>query len=207
MTNVLVVEDQRMARERLEAYIRESGRYRLAWSIPNASLAEMYCLRGGVDLVLMDVCTARDESGLEAAAQIKKTCPHVRVIVVTSMPECSFLDKARAAGAESFWYKDAGQQEILEVMDRTMAGETVYPDRTPEVAVGEAGSYEFTDRELDVLRELAKGCTYREMAEHLFLSQDTVKYHVTNLLSKTGYDSKTKLAVAVVNKKLILPDY
>ncbi len=207
MTNVLIVEDQRMARERLEGYLRESGRYRLAWSIPNASLAEMYCLRGGVDLVLMDVCTARDESGLEAAAQIKKNCPGVKVIVVTSMPECSFLDKARAAGAESFWYKDAGEQEILEVMDRTMAGESVYPQRTPEVAVGEAGSYEFTDRELDVLRELARGCTYREMAEHLFLSQDTVKYHVTNLLSKTGYDSKTKLAVAVVNKKLILPDY
>ena len=66
MKNVLIVEDQRMARESMESYIRKSGQYRLVDSIANAALAEMCCTSQPVDLVLMDVCTENDESGFEA---------------------------------------------------------------------------------------------------------------------------------------------
>ena len=114
MVNVLIVEDQRMARERLESYIASDGRYRLVKSISNAALAEMSCMQNQVDLILMDVCTEYDESGLEAAARIKKHFPHIKIIIITSMAECSFIDRARAAGAESFWYKDVSQEELLE---------------------------------------------------------------------------------------------
>ena len=120
MIKVLVVEDQRMAREDMEHHILASGRYELAGSIAKASMAEEVCRRTGCDLVLMDVCTENDESGLKAAERIKQSMPQVKVIIVTSMAECSFLERARKAGTESFWYKDASKEELLEVMDCTM---------------------------------------------------------------------------------------
>ena len=98
---VMIVEDQRVERQMLEAYVAASPRYRLVRSIENASFAEMYCTRGEIDLIIMDVCTANDESGLDAAARIKRYWPQIKIIIVTSMPDCTFLDKARADGGRA----------------------------------------------------------------------------------------------------------
>lgn len=204
MTRVLIVEDQRMAREDMENYIQSSGRYCLAASITNAAMAETVCRQSGCDLVLMDVCTENDESGLIAAEQIKKAMPHIRIIMVTSMAECSFIDRARSAGADSFWYKDACKEELLEVMDRTMQGESIYPDAPPVVMIGTAKSCEFTQGEIDVLRLVVEGQSYKKIAETLSVSPETVKWHIKNMLQKTNFDSKTKLAVAVTKKNLII---
>lgn len=110
-----------------------------------------------IDLILMDVCTAMNVSGLEAAEKIKSRFPNIKIIIITSQPECSFIDRARAAGVESFWYKTASAEEILTVMDRTMAGESIYPDNTPSLKLGVADSDKFSDRELEVLRPAAAG--------------------------------------------------
>ena len=105
MINVLIVEDQKMAQENMEFIINASESYTLAGIITNAADAELFCMRGGVDLILMDVCTARDESGIEACAIIKRKFPKIKIIIVTSMAEHTFIEKARAARADSFWYK------------------------------------------------------------------------------------------------------
>lgn len=204
MKNVLIVEDQRMTRESMEGYILQSGRYRLAGSIANAGLADLYCQRQTVDLVLMDVCTANDESGFEATRTIKAHFPAIKVVIVTSMLDCGYLTRAREVGADSIWFKDVSREELMSVVDRTMAGESVYPDRTPEVALGNTTSYEFSDAEIRVLRLLVEGLTYRQMAGRLNLSVDTVKAHVSSMLSKTGFSSKTKLAAVVISKRLIV---
>jgi len=145
-----------------------------------------------------------DESGLVAAEKIKKTMPQIKVIIVTSLVECSFIDRARKAGVESFWYKDAGKEELLEVMDRTMKGESVYPDTPPVVMIGTAKSCDFTPGELAVLRLVVEGESYKKIAESLCISPETVKWHIKNMLQKTNFDSKTKLAVAVTKKNLII---
>ena len=154
--------------------------------------------------LVMDVCTENDESGLVAAEKIKKTMPQIKVIIVTSLVECSFIDRARKAGVESFWYKDAGKEELLEVMDRTMKGENVYPDAPPVVMIGTAKSCDFTPGELAVLRLVVEGESYKKIAESLCISPETVKWHIKNMLQKTNFDSKTKLAVAVTKKNLII---
>ncbi len=204
MIKVLVVEDQRMAREDMEHHILVSGRYELAGSISNAALAEETCRKTGCNLVLMDVCTEEDESGLKAAERIKQSMPQVKVIIVTSMVECSFLERARKAGADSFWYKDASKEELLEVMDRTMDGQSIYPDASPTVMIGTAKSCDFTKAELDVLRLVVEGKSYKQISEMLSVSPETVKWHIGNMLRKTGFDSKTGLAVAVTKKNLII---
>ncbi|MBQ2478689.1 MAG: response regulator transcription factor [Erysipelotrichales bacterium] len=203
---VMVVEDQELPRQVFESHIRQSGRYELAYSLRNADAAYFYAAQGNVDLILMDVVTDRGASGLEASARIKKAFPKIKIIIVTSMPEVTYLDRARQAGVDSFWYKEENETPILEVMDRTMSGDSIYPDTTPEVQLGTASSYELTDRELSILRELMSGSSNQEIGKKLYLSPATVKYHIANMLMKTGYRSRTELAVRARESGLIIPD-
>ena len=204
MTNVLIVEDQKMAQENMEAIIKTNENYTLAGIIPNAADAELFCMRGGVDLILMDVCTARDESGIEACAVIKKKFPKIKVIVVTSMAEHTFIEKARAARADSFWYKDASHGELISVMDRTMAGERIFPDKTPEVKLGLTTSYELTQSELDVLRALMKSTSDEDAANMLGCTKANIRWHLGKILDKTGYRTRMELLIAVAQKNLII---
>ena len=191
---VMIVEDQTMPRELFELRIQASEHFETALSIDNAALADVYCLRLPVDLILMDVVTCGGESGLDAAARIKRAFPQIKIIIVTFMPECSYLRRAREIGVES----------LLDVMERTMAGESVYPDATPELQLGLASSYKFTDRELEVLRKMTGDDTNQEIAERLHMSIATVKSHILNMLEKTGFKNRTELAVRAIESGLVI---
>ena len=191
MIQVLVVEDSRITRDAIESQIAKSKKYVLYASIENAANAEIACLRGSVDLILMDVCTADEESGLKAAAKIKH----------------SFIQKAKTCGCNGFWYKEYGSTALMEVCDRVMNGEFVYPEDTPVIRIGYSNSAEFTSREFDIIRELAQGRKYEEIAADLDITLNTVKYHIKNILQKTGYQNTLQLVAEVVEKRLILPKY
>ena len=207
MIRVLIVEDQKMAQENMEAIIRSSENYTLAGIIPNAADTELFCMRGSVDLILMDVCTAMNASGLDAAAKIKQEFPEVKLIVITSHPEYSFVDRARKIGVDSFWYKTSAEEEIISVMDRTMQGESIYPDTTPSLRLGQAMSDEFTERELEVLRELVRGESDAVIAEKLYMSLRTVKAHIQSMRDKTGFRNRTELAVRARECGLVINEY
>ncbi|MCQ2433169.1 MAG: response regulator transcription factor [Clostridia bacterium] len=193
--NVLIVEDQMMPRQLLEIFVGSSKNYSLVSSISNAALAIRFCQNETIDLILMDVMTEFGENGLDAAEEIKKQFPHIKIIIVTSMPEASWLSRARNIGVDSFWYKEIEGAPILEVMDRTMEGEHIYPDAPPKIQFGLADSSALTDREIEILRELQSGDSNTEIAERLNISAETVKFHIKNLLQKTGFHTRTELAL------------
>ena len=203
---VMIVEDQTMPRQLFELILQSSERFELAISIDNAAMADVYCLKYPVDLILMDVITRNGENGLDAAARIKRAFPDTKIVVVTSMPECSYLERARKIGVDSFWYKEDTRERLMDVMERTMRGESIYPDATPELQLGLASSRDFTDRELEVLREITGGDTNQEIAEHLHMSVATVKTHILNMLGKTGFRNRTELAVRARESGLVILD-
>ena len=191
--NVLIVEDQAMPRELFEIYINSSDSFNHLLSVANASAALAVCRNNRVDLILMDVMTELGHSGLDAAEEIKREFPETKIIIVTSMPEYSWLSRAREIGVDSFWYKDGQKDSILEVMQRTMAGEHIYPDETPLIHIGNSTNHEFTERELDILKELTTGDTNAEIAERLHITVPTVKSHIQHLMDKTGFKTRTEL--------------
>lgn len=205
MKRVLIVEDQRMPRENMERTLHDSGKYELAASINGADVAFVICKQQHIDLILMDVCTVGNKDGIEAATEIKSAFPNIKIIIVTSMVEVSYLDRARAAGVDSFWYKDISPESLIDVIDRTMEGEKVFPGETPKVKLGLADSTDLTAKEIEVLRLVCDGLEYSEIAQELNIAERTVKYHISNILSKTGYANRTRLAIAVTNKKFIIP--
>ncbi|MDD6022382.1 MAG: response regulator [Acutalibacteraceae bacterium] len=206
MTKVLVVDDQRIAREYMERIISDVNGYELAGSITDADFAVLFCERQPVDLILMDVCTHGAKDGIEAAAEIKKLHPRIKIIIVTSMVEQSFLKRARQAKVDSFWYKDISPEDLLTIMNRTMAGEHMFPNETPLVEFVAGTSNELSEQQIRVLRLVCDGLEYSEIAKRLNCTVSNVKFHVANILQITGYSNKVQLAVAVTNKRFIIPD-
>ncbi len=203
--HVLIADEQRVSRLLFERIVSSDARYRVIASIDAAILADAWCARGGVDLILMDVVRKDGSSSLNAAARLRQSYPDVKIIVVTSTLDPLLPKMALAAGVESFWYKEVEAEPILQVMDRTMAGERVWPAGSPAVRLGNIDSDNFTRRELDVLRLLAEGLIDREIAERLALGLPTVRSHVRHLMDKSGLSSRTKLAVSAVRSGLIVP--
>ncbi len=204
--NVLIVEDQDIPRELFEIYVKSSADFRHLISINSASAALSVCKTNKVDLILMDVMTELGKSGLDAAEEIKKQFPRIKIIIVTSMPEYSWLSRAKAIGIDSFWYKDGQKEGLLDVMERTMAGERIFPDETPLIRIGNATNHEFTERELDVLKELTTGDTNAEIAARLFISVATVKSHIQHLMEKTGFKTRTELVSEARGLGIVIKD-
>ena len=206
MYNVLIVEDDPMARKLLEIFVATSDNYHLVPSLDSAAMVELYCMTNHVDLVLMDVCTSMDANGIEAAVKLKKNYPQIKIIIMTSQPEYSYIDQARKIGVESFWYKEPTAEALLKVMDRTVAGESIYPDSAPVTRLGAALSNDFTERELEVLRHVVAGETDAAIAEKLFITVSAVKFHIQNMKNRTGFRNRTELAVKARESGLIICD-
>ena len=204
MKGVMIVEDDPMAKKFLEMIVEGNPNYHVIHSIESAALAEAYCYSNKIDLILMDVCTAGNASGLKAASKIKRTFPNIRIIILTSQPEAGFINRAREGGIDSFWYKMMDEVEIIDVMNRTMAGENVYPQIIPVVMIGEASSLELSEMEINILRELTSGDTSKEIAARMNLSARTIENNIQRMLEKTGFKSKTRLAVEAANKGLVI---
>ncbi|MBO4868516.1 MAG: response regulator transcription factor [Clostridia bacterium] len=192
---VMTADTQAVARRLYAEYIKSCDRYELAVSLPDASLCEPYLRGHKVDMIIMDLLTGDGESAFGIAKRIKEKYPAIKIIAVSPVPEQSWPERAKKAGADSFWYKETDGADLIGVMDRTAAGESVYPDRSPEVMLGLARSTEFTERELEVLRIITTGATNGDVAEELGISENTVKTHVRSMLAKTGFRSRTELAI------------
>lgn len=202
---ILVVDDQRLHREYMENVVRECADWELALSLTDAETGIEACRALPVDMVLMDIYTGGRFDGIEAAARIRESNTSIRIVLVTSMLDADYLGRARKAGADSLWYKDASPDTLADVIRRTFAGANVFPETTPKVQIGAITSDQLTATEIRVLRLLVEGYEYDEIAKELFVSPSTVKWHVSNILHKTGYANRTRLAVAVSQKKFIVP--
>jgi len=192
---VLVVDDQYVARSFFEIHVEMAKKYELAASLASAEEAVAWCMEHSVDLVIMDVMMKYGLDGLTCARTIKKNNPDIKIIIATSTAESRWIDKAKRADIDSFWFKEYSDIPLTEIMDRTMNGESVYPDTQPNPEFGEIKKYDLTERELEVLRELTRNLTNDEIAENLNISPYTVKRHIENILAKTGYKSRVDLAV------------
>ena len=203
-TRVLIVDDENMHRQLFSMIIKASETFELAGELSKASMAVEFCRSNEVDFVLMDVVMKEGVNGLQAAEEIKSFNSDIKILVVTSMPEVTFLKRAKEIGVDSFWYKEVEDKPLLEVMTKTMEGEHIYPDSVPTVDFGLAKNTEITDRDWDVLRDLVNGLSNQEIAERLEMSINTVKFHVSSLMTKSGSASRTELAIKAAQSGIIV---
>ena len=203
---VLVVDDQNISRGFFEMYVRASANYELAAGLRTAQEAVRYVDENKVDLLILDVMMQDGIDGLTAAEMIKQKHPEVKIILTTSTSETSWEQKAKDAGIESFWYKEYDEHGLLEIMERTLNGESIYPADEPNVPFGKITRADLTDREIEILRELTASRTNEEIAESLVISVNTVKRHIQNIMEKTGFESRLELAMNAKSIGLVVND-
>lgn len=204
MTRIMIVEDQTMMREALCNNLSAIEDFDVVATLADADLAVLYCENIDIDIVLMDILTENNSSGLKAAAAIKNKLPDIKVIMITGIPDMTFINKAKEAKADSFIYKSVKLKELVNCIRNTMDGISSYPHE-PICQLIYKNDH-FTEREMEILRLLCSGMTRSELPEILGISENSVKTHVSNLLSKTGYTKISKLALYAVSSGLINPN-
>lgn len=205
MTKVLIVEDHTSMQESLTTALTAAGDFTVVGEIANADYALDFCKHLYPDLVLMDVCTENGASGLKAVEVIRSTFQNIKIIVMTAFDEITYIPRAKAAGANGFVYKSRSLNYFLEVARKVMAGDTIFPE--PKTIPMPQGEAPLTDREMEVLRLMCKHMTNKEIAQELFISENTVKYHKMNMLGKTGFSKAVDLAFYMISKGWINPLY
>ena len=203
---VVVADDQNISRGFFEMYVRSAVNYTLLAGLRTAQEAVEYLDSNEADLLILDIMMQEGVDGLTAAGQIKKSHPEVKIILTTSASETSWEQKAKAMGVESFWYKEYDNRSLIDLMDRTVAGESEYPSDKPEVKFGKIKRGDLTERELDVLRELTASLTNEEIAERLHISPNTVKRHIQNIMVKTGFSNRLELAMNAKSLGLVVSE-
>jgi DNA-binding NarL/FixJ family response regulator len=203
MINIAIAEDQVMVRESLAALINSQEDMNVKVDVGEADELIAFAKDNSVDLALMDVITDNSSNGITAAAELKKAFPDIKIIIMTGLPEITFVDAAKKAGADGFIYKNVGSDTLLAAIRSTMKGYNTFPGESFEA---KAGDYSFSEREIQVLRLVCEAKSRKEIASDLTLSEGTVKSIITSILDKTGYDSILKFAIFAVSNGYISPN-
>lgn len=204
MIRTVIVEDSPVAQQYLSDMLEKDGRFEVLVKYTDAFEAEAFCVSGGADLVLMDVQTAHNHSGLAAGERIRRSGCGAKVVAVTSLVDPEVLARARSGCADSLWYKDHGDEGLLGVIDRTLAGERVFPDSAPSIELKNMFSGEITPRQFALLRCILMGMTQDEIAEKLHMTKNGVRWNLTQLIEKGGFENKFELFIALAANKLVV---
>lgn len=203
MINAIIVEDNLFMQNHFANMLQADGGFCIAGSFKDAFEAENACHGQNVDLVLMDVQTQHNHSGLAAGERIRKN-GRTKVVIVTSLIDPEVLSRAKRGAADSLWYKDHGESELMEVIKATLEGKRIFPDKFPSVELKEMFSSDISPRQIDILRRFVKGMTYDEIATELKLSKNGVRWNLDRLVELGGFSNKHELLAAVIENKLIV---
>ncbi|MCQ4806651.1 response regulator [Intestinimonas massiliensis] len=203
MINTILVEDDPYIQELFAQRLTSDERFYLVKSVRDAFESETLCNKD-IDLVLMDVQTLHRHSGLASGKRIRENWPHIKVVIMTSLVDPEVLAKARAGCADSLWYKEQGVGELLDVCQRTIQGEHIFPDQPPEIEMADISSRDINPVQLEILRCHIRGMSYQDIGRKFGISKDGVRWHIRELVRKGGFENTEALFTAAVEGKLIV---
>ena len=212
---VMVVDDHALFRRGLEMVLGGEPDLDLVGEASDGQEAIEKATELMPDVVLMDVRMPR-RSGIEATAQIRDLLPHVKILMLTISDEESDLYDAIKAGASGYLLKEIPIEEVADAIRSVWAGQSrISPSMASKLlnefaAMSKATDERppmpaprLTDREMEVLRLVAQGLNNRDIAKQLFISENTVKNHIRNILEKLHLHSRMEAVVYAVREKLL----
>ena len=203
MINTILVEDDSYMQKHFSAILGSDERFSVAGIFRDAFEVENRC-GTDIDLVLMDVLTLHKHSGLAAGKRIKERYPHIKIVIITSLIDPNVLSEAKRGAADSLWYKDHGTEELLDVIIRTMNGERIFPGSSPSVEMKNMLSGDISPIQIEILRHYIRGFTYREIADKFSLSVSGVRWNISDMIEKGGFNNKEELIATAIENKLVV---
>lgn len=158
------------------------------------------------ELVLLDLNMPRMD-GIITVGKIKEIAPEVKVLILTIHDGEEYIYEVAKAGAEGYVQKDIKPEELKDAIERLIKGERVFPpaieEQVPEESNNPEQFEELSSREQEVLELLAKGMSNRSIAETLYISDKTVKNHVSNILKKLSVEDRTQAVIVSLKRGLV----
>lgn len=208
---ILLCDDQAVIRDGLEMLLNLEKDFQVVGSAHDGFEAVELAGKKSPDLVLMDL-KMPGMNGIEATREIRRKYPNIKIIVLTTYDDDEWVFDAIRTGASGYLLKDTSRQKIIEAIRGTMDGKSFVDPAVAGKLMNQVASNQtqpasilkdkLTERELDVLRLLAKGMTNTDIAGTLHLSEGTVRNHISAILEKLGVSDRTQAAVIAIQHGL-----
>ena len=211
---VIIVDDHVLFRRGLEMVLENENDIEVVGEATDGQQAVDKTSELMPDVVLMDVRMPR-RSGIEATQRIKELMPHVKIVVLTNSDEEADLYEAIKAGASGYLLKEISSEEVADAIRSVVQGHSRISPAMASKLLTEFQAMskrtddrqplappKLTERELQILRLVAKGLGNRDIAQQLFISENTVKNHIRNILEKLQLHSRMEAVIYAVREKL-----
>jgi len=211
---VLVADDHSLFRDGIISLL-EAGGFDVVGQVGDGRAAFEATLRLHPDVVLMDI-DMPEMNGLQALSLIKQEAPETQVVMLTVSEDDAHLYEAVRSGADGYLLKSLTADQFFEMLDGLQRGEAAMTRRTTaHLMKGLAGvspqqplpGQDLTHREIELLRLMANGMSNKAIAEKLCVSENTVKYHLKNMMQKLGVQNRTEAVAHAIRMGLLNRDY
>lgn len=210
---VLLVDDQTLVREGIKSLLSLSDKIEVVGEANDGSMVESQVETLAPQVILMDIRMPK-MSGIEAVRELQSANSHIPVIMLTTFDDHQLVMEAIASGARGYLLKDVSLETLVTGIETVYAGKTlIQPAITEGLLDGLRGiktdfeSYqkpeELSDKELEILRLVAAGCSNREISQAMFKSEGTVKNQVSNVLAKLGVRDRTRAVLKAIESGLL----
>jgi NarL family two-component system response regulator LiaR len=203
---VFVVDDHPMIRMGLAAMIQGDPAFDLVGEAGSGKEAVRMIPPLAPDVVLLDLLMPQLD-GLAVLSSLRPGLPRTRFVMLSSVVDPSQVQRAMAAGASGFLSKTASSHELINILHAAYAGQRVLSPEATEALIdaqqrGGPGA-DLTERERELLRLMAQGRSNQEIAVFMGIAMATVKFHITNILSKLGVSNRTEAVLTALKHKLV----
>lgn len=205
---VLIVDDQPVVRDGLRMILSLDSEIEVVATASNGKEALDLC-DSDIDIVLMDIRMPLMD-GVKTTKLVKESHPKVKIIILTTFNDDQYIFEALKNGASSYLLKDVESEEIINTVKVINSGGTVLHNNIAAKLVNKMTEkqseteriQDLTSRELEIAKLIAEGLSNREIAAKIFITEGTVKNHITNILSKLGLNHRTQIALCVIGNNL-----
>jgi two-component system NarL family response regulator len=199
---VLIADDHPIVREGLSAVIGDQPDMQVVGQAANGAEAVALALEHRPDVLLLDL-RMPELNGVAALGAIKAQWPDVQVVVLTTYDGDEDIYRALQAGAQAYLLKDTPRAELLDVIRAVARGQRRLPPEVAARLMERLYTQALTEREVDVLRLVARGKSNKAIGAELHIGEGTVKFHVNNILGKLGAEDRTQAVTIALQRGII----
>ena len=204
---VMVVDDHPLVRHGIKTVFEAYDDIELVAEAENGKEALEICEKYKPDIVIMDMVMPILD-GAEATSQLIKKFPDIKVIALTSFNDKDLIKKSLKAGAVNFLLKNISGAKLVKTIKDVYIGKFVLSPHATKILLTELRekadeNIKLTKREKEILALIVEGLSNKEIAKRLFLSNSTIQFHVSNVLSKLGVSKRTEAAYLALKQKLV----
>jgi NarL family two-component system response regulator LiaR len=212
--SILIVDDHTVVRDGLNALLSAEPGMKVVGTGGDGHEALLLAEELRPDVILLDLVMPKMD-GVQATIEIKKVFPEARILVLTSFAENHQVFSAIKAGAIGYLMKDTSSEELIQAIrdtyeNRPALGPNIARKLMNDIQSTDGdrpGDNSLTEREVEILQHMALGQTNQEIADELFLSERTVRTHVTNILAKLGLSNRTQAVLHALRQGIAHIDY